>query len=143
MTRATPLTRYVTQKWHVSVNEFLQMLLHFTRIVKVKAPCVLIYEKDYFHWLIMFTIPPQYFHGGQMETFVRRHSVSVLHLAEPEESMLVVHRKRVTVDFSLLSAPCVSEAEPQASIAFQVQNTFLHRLSPLGMSHLGMLQCVP
>lgn len=68
----------------------------------------------------------------QTEKFVRRHSINVLRFfTETEEPMLSVRTKRVTMDFSLLTAPCVPESALQSSISLQVQNTsFLHTVSP-------------
>lgn len=57
---------------------------------------------------------------------------------ETDESMLSLRSKRVTVDFSLLSVPCVPESALQPVISLQVQKSS----SLLGVSHLGMLECV-
>lgn len=64
----------------------------------------------------------------QTEKFVRRHSVNVLRFfAETEESALSVRTKRVTMDFSLLSVPCVPESALQPTVSLQVQNeSFFH-----------------
>lgn len=69
--------------------------------------------------------PPPHLYGWleQMETRVRRHSVNVLHFfTETEESMPSMRTKRVTMDFSLLSTPSVTESALQPC-ALQVQST--------------------
>ena len=54
---------------------------------------------------------------------MRRHSVNVLRFfAETEETMLSVRTKRATMDFSLLSVPCVPESALHASVSLQVQS---------------------
>ncbi|KAM9710203.1 dedicator of cytokinesis protein 9 isoform 3-T3 [Menidia menidia] len=56
------------------------------------------------------------------EKFVRRHSLNVLRFfTDTEESMPSLRSKRATMDFSLLTAPCVPESALQSSISLQNQ----------------------
>lgn len=66
---------------------------------------------------------PQTHPCWQKERFTRRHSATLLRFfSEPEEGMLSARCKRVTMDFSLLSIPSVSENVPPPAISLQVQN---------------------
>lgn len=70
----------------------------------------------------------------QTETFVRRHSVSVLRcFTETEETVLSVCTKRVTMDVSPLSVPRVPESPLQPGITSQVLASHNPPHPPLGV----------
>eukprot|EP00064_Thunnus_orientalis_P001061 superscaffoldBa00000065_g1062 len=75
------------------------------------------------------------------EKFVRRHSVNVLRFfAETEESVLSVRTKRVTMDFSLLSVPCVPERDLQPTISLQNQPASTLGSTPLRCDKLDQAE---
>lgn len=80
----------------------------------------------------------------QTDKLVRRHSVNVLQfLMEAEESTLSVRSKRATMDFSLLTVPCVPEIALQSSSSLQVQSaSFLHTVPPRSVPSGSDCVCV-